>query len=195
MIVEGIVTTTNSDGTTNIAPMGPLCQDDELATFELRPFCSSNTYQNIKRTGQGVLHICDDVLLFARAAVGTDLNDIELEMAQEVSVECLVECCRRYEFVTTWTEDSGNRASFLCKTVHASRVQDFFGFNRARHSVIEACILATRVDFLPIQEIKSQFEHHAVVINKTGGEREQQAFRLLNDYVTQRAERGQEAQK
>ena len=38
--------------------------------FLLRPFPTSQTCQNLMAHGEGVLHITDDVLLLARAAVG-----------------------------------------------------------------------------------------------------------------------------
>ena len=75
MILEGIVTTVNADGTLNISPMGPTIADDvqsdgKIDQFVLRPFDTSTTFANLKRTRAGVLHVTDDVLLFARAAIG-----------------------------------------------------------------------------------------------------------------------------
>ena len=55
MILEGIVTTINHDGTTNVSPMGPLVDGPEFDNFTLRPYQTSTTYQNLKRTYQGVL--------------------------------------------------------------------------------------------------------------------------------------------
>ena len=46
MILEGIVTTLNDDGTPNVAPMGPIV-DESLSTLVLRPFCTSTTYRNL----------------------------------------------------------------------------------------------------------------------------------------------------
>ena len=68
-LLEGIVTTLNEDGSPHIAPMGPIV-DAEFTQILLRPYRTSTTYQNLKRTGQGVLHVTDDVEMFARAAVG-----------------------------------------------------------------------------------------------------------------------------
>src|SRR6476620_6879477 len=69
ILLEGIVTTLNEDGTPHIAPMGPIV-DAGFTRLLLRPFRTSVTYQNLKRTREGVLHVSDDVELFARAAVG-----------------------------------------------------------------------------------------------------------------------------
>ena len=68
MILESIVTTHSSDGQCNVAPMGPLF-DGQSDCFELRPFSGSQTLANLTDTKQGVLHITDDVTIFAEAAV------------------------------------------------------------------------------------------------------------------------------
>jgi hypothetical protein len=68
MILEGIVTTLNGDRSVNVAPMGPIV-DETMQTLLLRPFQTSTTYRNLKRTGCGVLHVTDDVLLLAQAAI------------------------------------------------------------------------------------------------------------------------------
>ena len=48
--------------------MGPLV-DEDMTRLVLRPYQTSRTYQNLKRTGQGVFHVTDDVELLAHAAV------------------------------------------------------------------------------------------------------------------------------
>ena len=49
--------------------------------------------------------------------------------------------------------------------------------------VIEAAILATRVHFLPVEEVSKQFVQFEKVIAKTGGADEFEAFEMLKDYV------------
>ena len=44
-------------------------------------------------------------------------------------------------------------------------------------------ILATRVDFLPLTEILAELRKLAVLVQKTGGDAEHEAFNLLNDHV------------
>ena len=185
MILEVIVTTRNEDGTTNIAPMGPKCAGDDLTTFELRPFSSSRTYANLKRTGQGVLHVTDDVMLFAKSAIGLPLGEIDLQPAQSITGSWISECCRCHEFEVSFVDDSSERSSMQCRTLFSRRVRDFSGFNRARHAVIECCILATRVDFIPAAEIQRRFHDLQPAIQKTGGLVEREAFELLQQFVAQ----------
>ena len=75
--------------------------------------------------------------------------------------------------------DRAERARFDAEVVHAGRLRDFFGFNRAKHAVVEAAILATRTAFLPLEEIEAEYRKLAVLVDKTGGAQEHEAFDLL----------------
>lgn len=185
MILEGIVTTICSDGRVNISPMGPIV-DQTFQQIVLRPYQTSTTYQNLKRTGQGVLHVTDDVELLARAAVGQPDPLPELVACQQVKGWILAECCRWYAFRVASLDDAQQRTTITADVVAQGRLRDFFGFNRAKHAVVEAAILATRVAFLPADEIRSEFARLSVLVDKTGGLQEQRAFEFLSRYVEQK---------
>ena len=187
MILEGIVTTLNEDGSLNIAPMGPVV-DSEIEFFELKPFRTSTTYRNLRRTECGVLHITDDVLVFAQAAIGNPSEELPTLPTERIKGRFLAGACRVFEFRVDWMDDTSNRSVVKCKTVFTRRLRDFFGFNRAKHAVIEAAILSTRVDFLPPAEVRDQFARLGVIVEKTGGENERTAFELLDAYVKSWAE-------
>jgi uncharacterized protein len=210
MILEGIVTTLSLEGVVNIAPMGPIV-DEQMERLLLRPFRTAQTYRNLKAHGEGVLHVTDDVLLLSKAALGTvgqtllDHDSVpharqqnhaeqnhaeqshELFPARKVRGQVLRDACRFYEFRVLKCDDSEERTRIEAEVVHQERLRDFFGFNRAKHAVIEAAILATRTDFLPLDDIEAEFRRLAVIVDKTGGEREAQAFAFLEEHV--RAER------
>lgn len=184
MILEGIVTTKNADGTVNVAPMGPIV-DEAMQTLVLRPFQSSTTYANLKRHGEGVLHVTDDVLLLARAAIGALDETPGTFPAEQVDGAVLHSACRWYEFRVFALDDSQDRTRIEAQVVHTGRLRDFFGFNRAKHAVLEAAILATRVHLLPADEILAEFARLAVPVEKTAGPAEREAFALLREYVEQ----------
>jgi hypothetical protein len=69
------------------------------------------------------------------------------------------------------------------EVVHQGRLRDFFGFNRAKHAVVEAAILATRTDFLPLEDIEAEYRKLAVIVDKTGGPQEHEAFDYLCRHV------------
>jgi uncharacterized protein len=182
MILEGIVTTISPGGEVNIAPMGPHV-DGAMDRFLLRPFPTSQTYRNLKAHGEGVLHVTDDVLLLARAALGPVEPPPPLRPAARVRGAVLQDACRFYEFRVRASDERDQRVRLEADVVHAGRLRDFFGFNRAKHAVVEAAILATRTDFLPLAEIEAEYRKWAVVIDKTGSEQERQAFAFLTEHV------------
>jgi hypothetical protein len=182
MILEGIVTTINADGTVNISPMGPIV-DAALTRLELRPFQTSTTFQNLRRTRQGVFHVTDDVELLARAAVSRLETPPRMIRSVRVDGWILADACRWHAFEIRELDESTERARLVAEVVDSGRIRDFFGFNRAKHAVVEAAILATRVHFLPQQEILADFARLNVLVEKTGGAQERRAFDFLDAYV------------
>ncbi len=185
MILEGIVTTLSANGSVNVSPMGPEV-DAPLTQLVLKPYRTSTTYQNLKRTGQGVFHVTDDVELLARAAVGTPDPLPPMTRAAAVDGRILSGACRWYAFRVRSLDDAAERTRIVCEVVDRGTLREFFGFNRGKHAVLEAAILATRTEFLPAGEILSQFEKLKVLVEKTGGPAERRAFEFLEAYVNAR---------
>src|SRR3954471_22034204 len=104
MLLESIVTTLDQDDTPHVAPMGPIV-DAEFTRLLLRPYRTSVTYQNLKRTREGVLHVTDDVALFARAAVGQLVELPRLFPANAVRGVILEDACRWYAFRVVSIDD------------------------------------------------------------------------------------------
>jgi len=182
MILEGIVTTIDPNQQVHIAPMGPLV-DNPMQHLILRPFRTAQTYRNLKAHPEGVFHVTDDVLLLARAALGQLEKAPALRPASSFRGFVLADACRYYEFRIRSIDDSDDRTRMEAEVVHSGTQRDFFGFNRAKHAVVEAAILATRTDFLPLDEIECEFRKLAVIVQKTGGEQEKAAFTFLQDHL------------
>jgi hypothetical protein len=189
VILEGIVTTVSPAGALNIAPMGPDI-DPPSSRFVLRPYRTSTTYRNLKARGEGVLHVTDDVLLLARAAIGVLLEaEPDTRPASVVEGRILVESCRYCEFRVIDFDDRNDRTTLVAETVAEGRFRDFFGFNRAKHAVVEAAILATRLKFLPLAEVFADYRKFGVLVEKTGGPAEHEAFSLLTGHLHEAARR------
>jgi hypothetical protein len=182
MILEGLMTTINDDGTPNVSPMGPRV-DVALDSFILRPFQTSTTYRNIKRTGRGVFHVTDDVELLARAAIGKLSPLPPLVKADHFDGYILSGACRWFALETESLDDSAPRTTITMRAVRSGTLRDFFGLNRAKHAVVEGAILATRVLLLPREEITAQFAALRPLVEKTGGEAEHRAFALLERFI------------
>jgi hypothetical protein len=182
MILEGIVTTVSPEGAVNIAPMGAIV-DAGMEHITLRPFRTAHTYENLRYHGEGVLHVTDDVLLLARAALGPVEPLPPLRPAEYVRGWILGDACRAYELRVTAIDDREERVRIEAEVVHTVRLRDFFGFNRAKHAVVEAAILATRTAFLPLDEIETEFRKLGVIVAKTGGPQEKEAFEFLQAHL------------
>jgi hypothetical protein len=180
MILEGIMTTLDAAGEVSISPMGPIV-DEAMRELVLRPFKTSRTYVNLKAHGEGVFHVTDDVWLLARAAVSK--VDVETVPTRTVRGRVLAGACRAYEFRVIDVDDADERTFLQAEVVATHRMRDFFGFNRAKHAVVEAAILATRTALLDRTEILAEFERLAILVEKTGGDAEHKAFDFLRNYV------------
>ena len=186
-ILEGIATTRNPDGSVNIAPMGPIVESEQIGSLErflLRPFQDSQTCRNLLETKQGVFHLTDDVLLFAQAVtkkLNADL--LPLESAKQVDGVVIGSACQWYEFRIVSSDTSSARAELEAEVVLKKTARDFIGFNRARHAVIETAILATRLHLLEPEYIAVELRRFQIVMGKTAGEVENEAFRLLCKFI------------
>ena len=182
MILEGLVTSQDAAGKINLAPMGPIV-DASMTHLTLRPFQTSTTFQNLRQHPFGVFHVVDDVLLIARAALHR-LDEIPPTFpAEKISGSVLKDCCRWYEFEVTECDESSERSRLEATIVYSGRVHDFFGLHRARHAVLEATILATRLHLLPEHEVRSQLTALASPVEKTAGPNEREAFALVCSVV------------
>jgi hypothetical protein len=183
VILEGLLTTHNADSTVNISPMGPRV-DAQMRQLVLRPFQTSTTLANLKRSGEGVFHVTDNVEMLARAAIGPVSPWPAMRPAGAVQGSILKDACRWYALRITRVELSSQRAELVAEVVDQGRHRDFFGFNRAKHAVLEAAILATRVEILPADEIQAEFRRLLPLVEKTAGDQERVAMQLLVDHVS-----------
>ncbi|MCH2115419.1 MAG: DUF447 family protein [Pirellulales bacterium] len=181
-IVEGIITTINRDRSTNISPMGPII-DPQFSYFVLRPFRTSTTYQNLKRTGQAVFHITDDVRLFAQAALGTPSPLPSMRSAGRIEGQILTAACRWYALQVTALDDDSERTHIRAKCVDQGRLRDFLGYNRAQHAVLEAAILATRIQLLQAEDILAELNRLESPVKKTASHVERETFDFLCEHI------------
>jgi len=188
MILEGLVTTIASDGRLHVAAMGPWIDDDERAEgritrLVLRPFATSQTAEHLARAGCGVFHATDDVLLLARVVAGAAGEPPPSRPASVVAGRVLTDACRAWEFTIADADRSRERHELAARVVMEHAGRPFLGFHRAAHAVVEGAILATRVHLLGVAEVGRRFDDLRVLVEKTGGPREREAFALLEAFV------------
>ncbi len=184
VIFEGLVTTRDEDGGVHIAPMGAeFDPDPEPEQLVLRPYQTSHTFANLQRTGQCVFHLTDDVELIAAAAIGRVEEIPDSFRLNEIDGAVLADACQWFALQVESADLRAARALITCRVVDHGMLREFLGFNRARHAVIEAAILATRVAFLDRQTIEAELEHWRPLIAKTGGAAEHRAFEMLTAFI------------
>lgn len=176
MILETIVSTLDAAGRPNFAPMGIAVEGERVL---LRPFRGARTWQNLQEVGEGVINVTDNVLLFARCALDSPVP--ENRPARAVRGLVLRDVCHWKEFVVESRDLSEDRARFQARVVAEGRERDFIGFNRAKHAVIEATILATRLHLLGKDAVVREIDRLRPLVDKTGGPEEQQAFALVDE--------------
>jgi hypothetical protein len=178
LIIESIVTTLDAEGRPNFAPMGVEWGDE---TIVLKPFLETTTFRNVRATGTAVVNLTDDVLLFAQSAIGNPtFPAVAAAVVRGVVLEA---ACSWRELEVTALDATPPRSRIEMQVRHRGVRRDFIGFNRARHAVLEAAILATRVHLLPAGQIREELGRLKVAVEKTAGPREREAWDLVEAYV------------
>jgi len=178
MIVEGIVTTRDGAGQVNFAPMGVEWGEDHLV---LKPFLETTTFRNLSSHRYAVFNLIDDVLLFAQAAIGSP--QFPWRPAECVHGAVLEAACSWHELEVETIDGTPPRSRIDARVVHRGRGREFIGFNRAKHAVLEAAILSTRLHLLPPSQVREELGRLQILVDKTAGPREQEAWTLLREYV------------
>lgn len=204
MILEAIITTADATGAVNIAPMGPEVTDGNFRRITLKPFRSSRTFANLRHSGTAVVHVTDDVELIAATATGAVdplglveglLGDGLLGEGRIPRWHKLVDCCHWYAVeVESWSDDP-LRPHADCRIVHHGIQRPMFGLNRAKHAVVEAAILVTRLGLLGRDEVLRQMRDLRPLVDKTGGAAEHRAWQHLESVALRPQPRDSESPK
>jgi hypothetical protein len=177
-IVETVTTTINPDGSVNCAAMGVEWGDE---TIVIKPYRPTRTLRNLRATGAAVVNLTDDILLFAEAAL--DDPQPPTRPATAIDGAVLADACSWREVTVDAIDESGPRARVDTHVVGRGVGREFLGFNRARHAVLEASIIASRARLLPAAEIREELDRLQVLVDKTAGQRERDAMELVRRHV------------
>lgn len=195
MIIEGIISTETVNGAMHLAPIGPHV-DFERKQWTIKPFQSSQTFQNFHRNNRAVFHVTDDALLLCACllGVGNEQAKISDDLAaqwhakiqprftasfDETQGWTLQSACEAFSLQATQWDTSHPRATADCRVQSYRTIRPFWGWNRAKHSLVELAVLVSRLHILPPDLIKSEFARHSEIIDKTAGEDERQGLELL----------------
>jgi len=181
VILETIVTSLDPAGLINFAPMGVEWGEEIIV---LKPFLETRTFQNLTDTRTAVVNLTDDAMLFAQGAISSP--QFPWIPAAVVNGAVIQAACSWRELEVITIDATPPRSRIDARVVHRGFTREFMGFNRAKHAVLEAAILATRTHLLPAEQIKEEYARLQTIVDKTAGPREQEAMTLLTQYVQSR---------
>lgn len=178
MIRECIVTTLSEEGKVHIAPLGLIAEE---GGWIIAPFRPSTTLDNLRATPFAVANFTDDVLIFAGCLTGR--KEWPTHPSTHVPGAVLDGTLTHAELAVDRVEEDEQRPRFHCRVVYEASHAPFKGFNRAQAAVIEAAILASRLQFLPREKIERELGYLQIAVEKTAGPREHEAWRILVEKI------------
>ena len=183
LIIETILTTLDAAGVPNFAPMGVEWGED---TIVIKPFVDTTTFGNLRSTGAAVVNLTDDVMLFAQGVTGSAV--FAAASATTVRGVVIDAACSWREVEVVSVDATPPRSRIVTRVVHRGFRREFLGFNRARHAVLEAAIVATRTHLIPSTQIAAELERLQIIVDKTAGPREAEAMALVTAFVRKKLE-------
>ncbi len=176
LIREVIVTTVNARGEPHLAPLGMIAEGEH---WILAPFHPSTTLENLRQAPFAVANLTDDVRVFAGCLTGR--RDWPLTAANIVAAPRLKTTLAHLELVVIDVREDVLRPRFVCRVVHRGSHAPFEGFNRAQAAVIEGAVLVSRLHLLPRSEVEAELARLEIVVGKTAGATEAEAWSWLRD--------------
>jgi hypothetical protein len=174
LIRETIVVTADARGRPHIAPLGLIAEGEH---WIIAPFRPSTTLENLRANPTATANLTDDARMFAGCLTGR--RDWPLVSTREGYPPRLAATLAHWELEVVETREHAERPRFVCRIAGRKAHAPFEGFNRAFAAVVEGAVLASRLDRLPRAEIEAEFARLRVVVGKTAGPREAEAFGWL----------------
>ncbi|MGD9545576.1 MAG: DUF447 domain-containing protein [Methylocystis sp.] len=174
LIHECVVTTLSPEGRPHIAPLGLI---EENGYWIAAPFRPSSTLFNLAQNPKLTASFTDDARIFAGLVTGHrswPLTDIDEWPAPRLSA-----ALAHAELIVARVEEHDTRPRFFCRVRRIQSHRAFLGMNRARAAVLEAAILATRLDMLPREKIENELAYLQIAIDKTAGDAEREAWEMV----------------
>jgi hypothetical protein len=165
--------------------MGVRWGEDELMFW---PFDTTRTLKNLRRRGEAVVHLTDDVLLFVQSALGHPRP--AMRPATAVAGWVIQDANSWREVVVaeiTPSEDATPRSRVRARVVATGTgIRQPLGFCRARHAAVEASIFASRLKWLGVERVWAELARLQELVDKTAGSRERAAMEYVRRYVAGR---------
>jgi hypothetical protein len=127
------------------------------------------------------------VRVFAGCLTGR--RDWPLTPAAVVAAPRLTATLAHLELVVAEVREHELRPRFVCRVVHRASHAPFRGFNRAQAAVIEGAVLVSRLHILPRAEVEAELARLDIIVGKTAGPVEAEAWGWLKDKAVEPSSR------
>ena len=151
--------------------------------MDFAPFHPSTTLDNLRQAPFAVANFTDDVRVFAGCLTGR--RDWPLTPATLVAAPRLATTLSHLELVVVEVREHELRPRFVCRVAHHASHAPFQGFNRAQAAVIEGAVLVSRLHLLPRAEVEAELARLEIIVGKTAGAPEAEAWGWLRDKAAQ----------
>ena len=178
MILETIISTVNEKGVVNFAPFG-ITKDKSYVYIS--PYIPSTPLNNLKYSKCAVVNYINAAAIFVNCLIGK--KKFKKKKCSFINCSYLEHSISHQEIVVKSIKDHETRPTFKCKIIKTFSHENFEGFNRAQSSIIEACILASRINLLEKEKIIQDLKFLSVAVKKTGGKRELEAWKKINLFI------------
>jgi hypothetical protein len=166
----------------NAAPMGITLRNGQTRMIVYR---GSHTAGQIEENGWVVANFIFDPVLFVQTA----FEDLPLkyfvpETVDGITVQRLADT-EAWSAFRAFVERRTSKALMIRLELIREEIKTpvVHPVNRGFNSVIEATVHATRYSMTGNPELRRWIDHHAGIIRKCGGSREQEAWGLLSSYL------------
>jgi len=178
MIFEVLVSTINLNGEINFAPFGIQRRGEFIY---ISPYIPSQTLENLSRSKCAVINYLNDANFFVDCLIGN--KKFKKEKCTKISGYFLKDSISHDELIVKSSKKDKIRPTFKCKIVFSKTHKKYEGFNRSQFSIIEGCILATRVKFLSKKKIFKDLEYLSIAVEKTGGLEEKKSWQRIKKFI------------
>ncbi len=178
MIIETIISTVNSKGKVNFAPFGIKKNNNFIY---ISPYIPSRTLENLNLNKCAVINYTDDARYFVDCLVG----EKKFKKLKSFNIDgfYLQDCLSHEEVKVVSIKNDKIRPTFKCEIVGEYNHKKFLGFNRAKASILEGCILASRLKILDEKKIRNELDYLNISVTKTGSYKELRSWKKLNKYI------------
>ena len=181
MIIETIVSTLDNHGKVNFSPFGIKKNKNQI---HISPYIPSRTLLNLESTKCAVVNYTDNTSFFVDCIIGN--KKFKKKKCRKFP-GFFLENCFGYEQVRVKKIIKDKlRPTFICKIDKSFQIKNYEGHNRAKASIIEACILASRVNLLDKKKILTEINYLSISVEKTAGFLEKKSWKKILKFINEK---------